>query len=157
MSYNRQNRFQPGPPPRDRHYQHDLAPPNGPVDTRTFSQRLASEGRGICRLSDIEELRQLRALQNANEEAEELRLFNLRIEAAIEAAISRGALDQTIERKVNELARLSRTGGQVAIISADSAESQASQAKLTITPAEGASDVSRLQICVLPIEEAPAI
>jgi hypothetical protein len=151
MSYNnnRQTQVIPGPPPRDQYFQQQQAQPNAPAYTQTFTQRLQSEGKGIMKLTDIEELRSLRAFKKANEVVEELRAFNSKIMGVFNEAINGGALDHLIQTKVSEeLARLTagenRASGsrKVAAVATELTKlqklaTQASQAvKVTIAVAE---------------------
>jgi hypothetical protein len=112
------------------------------------------------KLTDIEELRSLRAFKKANEEAEELRAFNSKIMGVFNEAINGGALDHLIQTKVSEeLARLtagenraSGSRGKVAAVATELAKLQklathASQAvKVTIAVAEEDFTIAEEQV-----------
>jgi hypothetical protein len=92
------NQFLPGPPPRDNYVP---APPAVSQDNRTFGQKLHADGKVIVPLSDVAELKRLRLLVRAQEEAAELLLFNQRIESIIIETIRSGKMDKELNDRVD--------------------------------------------------------
>jgi hypothetical protein len=90
--------YLPGPPPSESYVP---APPAASQVNRTFTQKLHADGKGIMRLADIAELHKLRLLVKSQEEAEEQRLFNQRIEACIIEAVRSGKIDQEIHERID--------------------------------------------------------